>query len=166
MAKLDTCFIPDLTKSKTNEQAVFRGTNYRISVLSERLIRMEYSVNGHFSDNLTTLVSNRNFRVPTFKVQQDEKYISITTNYFSFQYLKNKPFLGPKFAPDNNLRVTLNNTDKIWFYGQAEARNFKGGAVSLDNYKGKINLDKGLYSTDGFVLLDDSNNMEIDIDGF
>lgn len=105
MAKLDTCFIPDLTKSKTNEQAVFRGTNYRISVLSERLIRMEYSVNGHFSDNLTTLVSNRNFRVPTFKVQQDEKYISITTNYFSFQYLKNKPFLGPKFAPDNNLRV-------------------------------------------------------------
>ena len=42
MTKLDTCFIPDLTKSKTKEQAVFRGTNYRISVLSERLIRMEY----------------------------------------------------------------------------------------------------------------------------
>ena len=50
---LDACFIPDLTKAKANEQAVFRGANYRISVLSERLIRMEYSVDGHFSDNLT-----------------------------------------------------------------------------------------------------------------
>ena len=166
MAILDTCFIPDLTKAKTNEQAVFRGTNYRISVLSERLIRMEYSVDGHFSDNLTTLVSNRNFRVPTFKVQQDEKYIVITTNYFTFQYLKNKPFIGPKFAPDNNLRVTLNNTDKVWFYGQAEARNFKGGAVSLDNYNGRVSLDKGLYSTDGFVMIDDSNNLERDANGF
>ena len=90
MAKLDTCFIPDFSKSISNEQVVFRGTNYRISVLSERLIRMEYSVDGHFSDNLTTLVANRNFKVPMFKVQQDDKYIVITTNYFTFQYLKNK----------------------------------------------------------------------------
>ena len=165
MAKLDTCFIPDFSKSISNEQVVFRGTNYRISVLSERLIRMEYSVDGHFSDNLTTLVANRNFKVPMFKVQQDDKYIVITTNYFTFQYLKNKPFVGPRFAPDNNLRVTLNNTDKVWYYGQVEARNFKGGSVSLDNYKGKINLDKGLYSTDGFVSIDDSNNLEIDASG-
>ena len=163
---LDACFIPDLTKTKTKEQAVFRGTNYRISVLSERLIRMEYSIDGHFSDNLTTLVSNRNFTVPTFKVQQDEKYLVISTNYFNFQYLKNKPFVGPKFAPDNNLRVSLNGTDKVWFYGQVEARNFKGGAVSLDNFSGKISLDKGLYSTDGFVSIDDSNNFEIDASGF
>ena len=42
---------------------------------------------------------------------------------------------------------------------------FKGGSVSLDNYKGKINLDKGLYSTDGFVSIDDSNNLEIDASG-
>ena len=115
MAKLDTCFIPDFSKSISNERVVFRGTNYRISVLSERLIRMEYSVDGHFSDNLTTLVANRNFKVPMFKVQQDDKYIVITTNYFTFQYLKNKPFVGPRFAPDNNLRVTLNNTDKVWY---------------------------------------------------
>ena len=60
MAKLDTCFILDFSKSISNEQVVFGGTNYRISVLSERLIRMEYSVDGHFSDNLTTLVANRN----------------------------------------------------------------------------------------------------------
>ena len=163
---LDECFIPDRTKTRMSEQAVFQGTNYRISVLSERLVRLEYSIDGNFSDNLTTLVSNRNFREPTFKVEQDENYLVLSTNYFNLQYLKNKPFIGPKLSPDSNLRVALNGTDKVWFYGQAEARNFKGGAISLDNYNGRVNLDKGLYSTDGFVSLDDSNNLEIDESGF
>jgi len=158
-------FIPDKLKMMTKENAVFKGNNYRISVLSERLIRLEYSVDGQFSDALTTLVANRNFKIPEFSVEQDDKYLVIKTNYFMLQYIKNKPFLGPKLAPDNNLKVVLNNTDKSWFYGQVEARNFKGGGVSLDNYKGKVELDKGLYSTDGFVMLDDSGNLEIGEDG-
>lgn len=166
MASLEDKFIPDLTKSEASERAVFRGQNYRITVLSERLIRLEYSINGSFSNNLTTLVKNRNFNVPAFKVEQDEKYLVITTKYFMLQYLKNKPFLGPKFAPDSNLKVVLLNTDKMWYYGQPEARNFKGGAVSLDNYQGRVNLDKGLYSTDGFVMIDDSANLEIDANGY
>lgn len=165
MASFPAQFVPDISLATSKKEAVFQGANYRISVLSERLVRLEYSVNGQFGDNLTTLVKNRNFNVPIFKVEQDDKYIVINTRYFMLQYIKNKPFIGPKFAPDSNLKVTLNNTDKVWFYGQAEARNFKGGAISLDNYKGSVNLDKGLYSTDGFVLIDDSNNLEIDNDG-
>ena len=166
MASLDNRFMPNMQNAQANSQAVFTGPNYRISVLSERLIRLEYSQNGSFSDSLTTLVKNRKFNLPTFKVEQDEKFIVITTKYFMMQYAKNKPFLGPKFAPDSNLKISLLNTDKVWFYGQAEARNFKGGAISLDDYAGKVNLDKGLYSTDGFVMLDDSGNMEIDQAGF
>ena len=166
MASFDAYFAPDLSKSVANERAVFQGPNYRITVLTERLVRLEYSVDGHFSDDLTTLVQNRRFSVPQFKVEQDQTYLVITTSYFMLQYLKNKPFLGPKFAPDSNLKVVLLNTDKMWFYGQAEARNFKGGAISLDDYKGRVKLDKGLYSTDGFVMLDDSGNFEIDANGF
>ncbi len=165
MASMGDHFVPDLSKALTNDAAVFRGNKYRISVLSERLIRLEYSVDGHFSDNLTLLAKNRRFNAPIFKVEQDQTYLVITTKYFMLQYLKDKPFIGPKFAPDNNLKVSLLNTDKVWYYGQPEVRNFKGGAVSLDNYKGKVNLSKGLYSTDGFVLLDDSGTMEISSDG-
>ena len=165
MASFDTHFIPDSKKNIANERAIFQGKNYRITVLSERLVRLQYSIDGHFSDAQTTLVKNRNFSLPQFKVEQDEKYIVITTNYFMLQYLKDKPFIGQTFSPDSNLKVTLLNTDKIWYYGQVEARNFKGGAISLDDYKGSIKLDKGLYSTDGFVLLDDSKNFEIDESG-
>ncbi len=166
MARIGTHFAPDSAKSMANERVVFQGNNYRITVLTERLIRLEYSVDGHFSDALTTLVKNRVFSVPQFKIEQDQNYLVITTKYFMLQYLKNKPFLGPKFAPDSNLKVELLSTDKVWFYGQAEARNFRGGAISLDDYKGKVKLDKGLYSTDGFVLIDDSGNFEIDSNGF
>ena len=166
MAEFDAHFAPDLSKSVASEQVVFRGPNYRITVLSERLVRLEYSLDGHFSDDLTTLVKNRKFNIPQFKVEQDKTYLVITTKYFMLQYLKNKPFLGPKFAPDSNLKVVLLNTDKMWFYGQAEARNFRGGAISLDDYQGKVKLDKGLYSTDGFVSIDDSGNFEIDANGF
>lgn len=165
MASLDAHFIPDLSKCKANERTVFQGKNYRISVLSERLVRLEYSPDGHFSDALTTLVKNRSFSIPEFKVEQDQNYLVIKTKYFMLQYIKEKVFIGPKFAPDNNLKVSLLNTDKVWYYGHPEARNFKGGAVSLDDYQDKINLDKGLYSTDGFVSLDDSANLEIDSDG-
>lgn len=165
MASLGNHFIHSNDLIKTNEKFVFSGTNFRISVLSDRLIRLEYSLNGSFCDNPTLLARNRKFPDPTIKVEQDDKYLVITTKYFMLQYIKNKPFLGPKYAPDNNLKVSLLNTDKFWYYGHAEARNFQGGAISLDNFRGKVNLDKGLYSTDGFVLIDDSGTLEINSDG-
>ena len=93
MARLDTYFAPDLTKVSANERAVFVGQNYRITVLSERLIRLEYSVDGHFSDAPTTLVKNRKFPVPNFKVEQDQNYLVITTNYFMLKFWTYKRFI-------------------------------------------------------------------------
>lgn len=167
LASIGEHFIPNKNSAISNAQAVFAGTNFRITVLTERLVRLEYSENGQFCDAQTLLAKNRNFPVPIFKVEQDERYLVITTKYFSLQYLKNKPFLGPKYAPDSNLKVTLNNTDKMWYYGQPEARNFKTTGISLDDMKNdKIKLDKGLYSTDGFVVLEDSNSITLDDEGY
>lgn len=167
MASLGQHFTPDFNAAKSNAQAVFQGSNYRITVLTERLVRLELSKDGKFCDAPTLLVKNRNFPVPVFKVEQDESYLVITTKYFMLQYLKNKPFLGPKFAPDSNLKVVLNNTDKVWYFGHPEARNFKTTGISLDNMKDdRLKLSKGLYSTDGFALLDDSGNLVIDEIGY
>ena len=83
----------------------------RITVLSERLLRLEYHQNGIFFDDLTEQVINRNFDVPEFQVSQDEKFLEIKTKYFHLQYIKEKPFQGTKVAPDANLQVTLFNTD-------------------------------------------------------
>ena len=161
MASFGKHFAVDQSLGKSKPAAVKVGNFYRITILTERLVRLEYSKNGQFNDNLTDLVVNRNFEVPRFKVEEDEKYLVITTSYFSLQYIKDYPFKGPSFAPDTNLKIKLLNTDKIWYYGHPEARNFLGSAVSLDDFNGKKELKKGLYSTDGFVSIEDKNPLVI-----
>ena len=166
MASLGDHFKVNAENLVSDSRATFKGVNYRITILSERLVRLEYSLDGTFYDGATEIVSNRNFEVPKMKVEQDEKYLVITTKYFILQYAKEKAFKGPSFAPDSNLKVKLVNTDKIWYYGHPEARNFKGSAFSIEDFGSETILGKGLYSTDGFATLDDSYSMFIDYDGF
>jgi len=166
MASLEKHFQINLDNLVSDSKIVFKGVNYRITVLSERLIRFEYSLDGDFYDGATEIVHNRKFPVPQIKMEQDEKFLVITTKYFMLQYAKEKPFKGPSFAPDSNLKVKLVNTDKLWYYSHPEARNFKGSAFSIEDFGSETTLSNGLYSTDGFAVLDDSNSMLIDADGY
>lgn len=149
----------------SKKETIFKGVKYRITVLSEILVRIEYSESGTFEDRPTELARFRNFEVPKFNVVEDEKHLTITTNYFELSYEKEKPMTGTKMSPDLYFKVKLVGTDKIWFFGQAEARNFKSTASSLDNVTSMPTLEKGLYSTDGFVSLDDSKSLIFNQDG-
>ena len=190
MENLDSSFKPNYNDAKSNKDAIYQGNNYRITVLSEALIRFEFSEIGYFEDRPTEFAIFRNFSVPKLEVQENEKYLVIKSKYFTLQYEKGRPFAGTAFAPDINLKVTLNDTDKVWYYGHDEARNFVGHVNSLDTKKPyvsqtEINLEskkqkkitlkgkfkdptfklKGLYSTDGFCTIDDSNSLIIDENG-
>ena len=55
----------------SDSEAVFLGKTYRITVLTERLLRLEYHPNGIFYDNKTEWVSFRNFPKPEFEVNKD-----------------------------------------------------------------------------------------------
>ena len=103
-----------------NTSNIIQGKNYRFTVLSEILIRLEYSPTGEFLDETTEFAKNRNFNVPKFNVQQDEKYLVIETNYFRLEYAKEKSFIGTKFVPEQNLKVLLKNTDKYWYFNHVE----------------------------------------------
>lgn len=145
---------------------IIQGKKYRITVLSEILLRLEYSESGIFLDELTELVRNRNFNKVNFDIKQDEKYLVIETKYFKLEYVKEKPFVGTKFVPEANLKVLLKDTDRYWYYNHVEARNFKTIGVSIDNINNiKLN-NNGLYSTDGFVSIDDSKSLILKNDEF
>lgn len=166
MSGLNKEFQIDITNAVTKPRQVFKGNKYRISILSDVLIRFEYSEDGIFNDYPTIFALNRNFeKEPTFEVKQDSKFLNIKNNYFSVEYAKEKPFEAPKLMPDANLRVSLLNTDKVWYYKHPEVRNFLGSAYSLDTVKGTLRLKKGLYSTDGFASIDDSNSPVFIADG-
>ncbi len=165
MASMDEHFKIDYSHAKAKENAIFKGQKYRITILTERLIRLEYDENGNFYDGLTERVINRDFPVPDYTVKEDSKYLEIATKYFKLYYAKEKPFIGSKISPDANLKVVLQNGDKLWYFNHPEARNFRGTAVSLDDNSSKVGLHKGLYSTDGFASLDDSTSLLLDQEG-
>ncbi len=165
MAQLEQHFKVDYKNAIAKKEAQFRGSKYRITILTERLIRFEYDANGVFFDHPTEFARFRNFKVPEFQVEENEKTLVIQTKYFVLQYVKEKPFVGPKYAPDQFLKVGLMNSDKIWYFDHPEARNFGGVKSSLD--KGiRGPLERGLYSTDGFASFDDSKSLVYMEDGF
>ena len=145
--------------------AIYKGLKYRITVLSEILVRLEYSENGMFEDRPTELARFRNFDTPKVLATEDEKKLVLQTSYFELTYSKENNFYGPKMSPEQNLKVQLLGTDKMWYFTQAEARNFKGTCSNLDDKNSIPKLEKGLYSTDGFVSLDDSESLIFNEDG-
>lgn len=168
MYPLGKQFEVDYTKAKSDGKAIVQGANYRFSVLSERIIRLEFSPNGQFNDKPTQLIKKRNIGLPDFSVRQDANFVEITTKYFSLNYIKGQPFTGTKVDPMKNLKITLlsreRDRNKDWYYGHPEARNMLGNMVGVD-VSIPANLQKGLYSLDGFASLDDSLGKIIMEDG-
>ena len=185
MADLGSHFRVDYANGVSKPQCVFRGQFYRVTILSDLLVRLEYSEEGYFEDRPTLFASNRNFPIPQMKVDQNEKILDITTKYFNLRYVKEKPFTANKFGLDNGvLKIKLVDSSNEWYYGHAEARNYGGIIANFDRtidasdlntgnplqqVKGKVGelfqKTKGLYSADGFVSIDDSNTNFISEDG-
>lgn len=165
MYDLGPNFKVDLNKSKTPTSYVFRGNKYRISIISNTLIRFEYSDTGSFNDYPTFFASNRSFGQPKLSVEEDNNKLIIKNDVFLLEYQKEKSFFGSKLFPNQNLNVKVLTTGKSWYFNHAEARNIGGTAYSLDDSVDKVKLQKGLFSLDGFSSFDDSRTPIIDANG-
>ena len=130
-----------------NSECIFVGQKYRLTVLSDRLIRFEYNENGFFINEPSKLVMNRKFNQPKFIVKQDDNYIEISTSYFNLKYTKDK-------EPKKNLEIKLTDSDKGWHFGHVEAKNYPVSTILEIDQTNKV---KSLYSLDGFASIDDSN---------
>ena len=58
---------------KANAAAVVCGDKYRFTVLTNKLIRIEYNADGVFEDRATQVVVNRMFDKPEFVVEENEE---------------------------------------------------------------------------------------------
>ena len=168
MYPLGKQFEVDYTKAKSDEKTIIKGNNYRISVITERVVRLEFSPSGQFNDRPTQLIKKRNIGIADFSVRQDDSILEITTKYFSLTYAKGQPFTGTMVDPMKNLKITLlsreRDRNKDWYVGHPEARNMLGNMVSVDVLI-PTNLQKGLYSLDGFASIDESFSKVIMEDG-
>lgn len=65
--------------SRTAEEFVIKTGDLRLSVLSERILRVEKSADGTFTDEPTQTVVNRSFAKPEFEVSETEDKVTVTT---------------------------------------------------------------------------------------
>ena len=142
---------------KSLSNSIFQGNKYRITILTERLVRLEYDSNGEFNDLETCIVKNRLFELADFNKKEDERLLVIETRYFTLTYVKNAVFNS------KTLYANIPNSKIGWYYGNKEVRNFKSCSVSLDNKTSLPDLYPGLFSPDGIATIDDSNSLCFDI---
>lgn len=154
MYDLGDQFALDMVKAVANPGSVLRGDKYRFTVLTERLIRLEYNEEGVFEDSPTELVWYRNLDKPEYNVINNKSTLIIETRYFTLTYTKEAPFTN------KNVRIDLAGTDKTWYYGHQGVKNFGAPVLQKNNTSDddpEVNMP-GLYSIDGFTCIDDSND--------
>ena len=79
--------------------------NARFTVLTPKLIRMEWSADGRFEDNATLAIVNRNLPVPAYRKASKGKGVVITTDALKLTYTGEGKFNG------KNLKVEFKMAD-------------------------------------------------------
>ncbi|WP_269795040.1 glycoside hydrolase family 31 protein [Streptococcus mitis] len=131
---------------------IFKGEFYRISVLTDKLVRLEYSQTGSFEDRTTQLIYNRDFGQVSLDYIETSNVLDIMTDYFHLHFNKGE------FNPEN-LFIELKGNFAVygsrWYFGES-IETLKGTARTLDEADGAISLEDGIISRNGIALLDDS----------
>ena len=142
------------------EEAVVTSGNARFTILTPRLIRIQYSTKGLFEDRATFAVVNRRLPVPAFTSTEEDGYLIIRTDSLTLRYKvgsriqkqhKNSSVLGITFQ--------MNGRQILWYPGKDDVLNLLGTQRTLDGNIGdthRVSLEKGLLSRDGWAILDES----------
>lgn len=151
-----------------NKDCIIRGEKYRFTVLTSRLIRIEYNENGAFEDRATQIVANRSFPKADFALTQEDNLLTISTEHVELTYSGGeftKNSLQVKYL-GKNFGVLAGTISSIWGFGLDDPQNLGGTATTLDRSNGEIPLLPGLFSKCGAITtLDDSTTPVIDDDG-
>ena len=132
--------------------------NARFTVLTDRLIRMEWSPSGEFEDHATLAIVNRNLPVPIYSVRRSGNAVTLKTQALSLSYSGDGAFSA------DNLKASfrLGGKTVTWTPGADASGNLMGTARTLDGCAGpeKINfsdpLEQGILSRDGWAVVDES----------
>ena len=140
------------TNPKTPEEYTVSGGIVRVSVLSDRLIRIEKSEGGEFCDKATQCVINRNFASPEFESEINGRKIIIKTAH-------------NEFCVDTATAVL----DYVIIDGKKRTEyvsgNLKGTKRTLDQSFGRVALGEGILSKNGVATFNDGKSLMIEEDG-
>ena len=142
---------------KADERFIIKGDKYRITVLTEQMLRLEYSVDGVFEDRATRLAFNRSFDTPKFDTYSEDGLLHVVTKHLHLRY-------DEKEFSEFGMQIFVDGTGD-WRYG-AKPMTLFGTVRTLDTVNGACKLGDGLLAMRGFTTLDDSKTIAIGDDGW
>jgi len=137
-----------------------QGKTYRFTVLSPSLIRMEYSPEGLFEDRATQTVFFRDFPKCEYSCRQEDGTLVLETEALVLRYAVDKPFDGESLVI--SLKIEPAST---WRFGE-DFEDMGGTTQTLDLTDGSHPVERGICSRNGFSVLDDSDRLPLEKDGW
>lgn len=150
MSELNNHLLFKVDDNVTKNIAIFGGV--RVSVLTEKLFRVEYSENGEFCDLPTQKVLHRGFANPKYSVLDNAKGILVKTDFVEILVDKKGNFKSATFADGRVVR-------------DPKSQNLKGTCRTLDGTVGAVKLEDGILSKNGVAILDDSDSLVYNNEG-
>ncbi|KAF2028449.1 hypothetical protein EK21DRAFT_69632 [Setomelanomma holmii] len=147
------------TRHVAHPDAIVASDKYRFTILTEGLLRFEWAEDGKFEDRASTFAINRKLAVPDFYIWDRGHGIEIVTKRFHVVYNKKK-FSAEGFKI--HLKGVVTGT---WAYGE-EVSNLGGTTRTLDMVNGRTNLGPGVLSREGMAVLDDTESMLFEDNGW
>ncbi len=163
-------------RSTANAQAVVSAPNARFTVLTPRLIRLEFSTAGQFEDRASQAVWTRYQSVPPFEVRRLPDRLEIDTRALLLTYHLDAPLKVQRSSAEGwgsgpslrgiPLTIRVKATGALWKPGQRDPGNLGGTYRTLDNANGSIHIPPGLVSRSGWAVYDDSHTLVHDEQGW
>ncbi|WP_394276207.1 TIM-barrel domain-containing protein [Luteococcus sp.] len=152
-------------------ESVVTSGNARFTVLTERLVRIEWSPSGSFEDRATQVVLHRDLPTPRFRVHRDGERTQIFTSAFHLDHS------GGEFTPQTlKVQELTGGYHSVWRPGEEPDSKFAGfvgiptqlggTARTLDAVDGATEVEPGLANTLGVASLDDSSSLALDDQGW
>ena len=80
-------FPPKLdSRPVAHPEAVISGAGYRITVLTDGLLRLEWSDDGAFEDRASSFAIHRELPVPSFRVVESDTHLEVITDRVHLTY--------------------------------------------------------------------------------
>jgi len=152
--------VPDFDPVAADE-AIVTGPDVRITVLSPRVLRVEYDPTETFEDRPSQLVWYRDQPVPDFEVTRGDDRLVVETDALRLEYDH-----GTEAAfTAETLSIELED-GTVWTYDDENEGNLGGALRTVDEVDGAAPLEDGLVSTEGWAVVEDTDRLVFGEDGW
>ena len=168
---LGLCAMQTPQAQDLHKNVAYADNHVRFPVISDGAVRMDYAPDGQFVDTKSFVAVQRAYPAADYRVKRGA-WIEIATPKMVLRYRKNS---GPFTASNLSVRSPKGAAVPfVWKPGMQQKGNLKGTYRTLDGYDGdtyvyderrpKMPIEDGLLATDGWTLIDDSDNFLFDGD--